>query len=312
MLSLEEKIAKILLDIEAVAVSPSAPFRYASGIMSPIYIDCRVLNSYPDEREFVFDSMVNYISDNIKKENIDVIVGTGSQGISFATYVSSKLNIPMIYVRNASKKHGRKNQIEGFLEENKRVLLINDIISTETIIPEAIKALKGKNATIVGCLSVFDMGLEFVDLVLKKENIKMHSLTNLDILLKTALNKKKINLYEHNVVMEWAIKPEKWDEKKGILIAKISSEHRREVAEILLEIKSDLISPKKPFVYSSGIISPIYCDNRLLMSYPDKWNKIIETFLNLIVYKIGTENIDAIGGIDSAGIIQGALEVMKQ
>ncbi|OYT34317.1 MAG: hypothetical protein B6U87_02265 [Candidatus Aenigmarchaeota archaeon ex4484_52] len=290
MFGFKKKVAEILLNIGAIEINPLKPFVYASGMLSPIYIDCRLLNSHPDERVFVCELMENYILDEIKKENIDVIAGNASSGITFATYIASKLKIPMVYIRSASKKHGMKNQIEGVLEENKRVLLINDIIATEGAIPEAINVLKEKNLKIIGCLSVFDMRLNIVDLILKNEYIKLRSLTNLDILLKTALNMKKINRYEYNIVKEQMKNPKEWNEKKKVLIQKISSEDMREVAETLLKIKAISISPKKPFVFTSGIKSPIYCDNRLLMGHPNEWEKIIENFVNIIIYKIGMEN----------------------
>ena len=296
-----KKIAQILLDTGAVSLSPSYPFKYASGMFGPIYIDCRILNSYPKQREIIIDSLVDYIDKKIKKENIDIIAGVGSSGISFATYISSKLRLPMIYIRESAKGHGRKNQIEGTLNENKKVLLVSDIIGTEDAIPSAINAVNEKNSEILGCFSVFDMGLDASDF-LRKVNLESHCLTNFDALLKTALGTKKITPYECDIVEGWRKNPKEWNEKKDIFTEKLFSKNKKDIAEILLNIKAVLLSVKKPFVYTSGIKSPIYCDNRLIMSHPDEWNKIIESFINILIYKIGMQNVDAIAGVDSAGI----------
>ncbi|MCK5176844.1 MAG: hypothetical protein KAQ92_03910, partial [Candidatus Aenigmarchaeota archaeon] len=235
-----KKISQMLLNTGAVSLSPSFPFRYASGLFSPIYIDCRLLNSYPDKREIMIDSIVTCILEKTKKENIDIIAGAGSSGISFATYISSKLKIPMIYIRECAKGHGRKNQIEGTLNENKKVLLVSDIIGTEDSIPSAVDALKEKNSKIIGCFSVFDMGLDASDF-LKKENIDMHSLTNFDSLLKIALDMKKITIHEYNIVEEWRKNPKEWNEKKDIFTEKLFSKNKKDIAEILLNIKAVLL-----------------------------------------------------------------------
>lgn len=103
----KERIAQILLRIGAVSLSPTSPFQYASGIFSPIYTDCRMLNSYPKERETIIDSMIKFITREVGKDNIDAIIGTAHSGVSLATYLAHRLELPAGYIRSSAKEYGK-------------------------------------------------------------------------------------------------------------------------------------------------------------------------------------------------------------
>ena len=118
----EEEVAEILLDIKAVSLKPKEPFRYASGILSPIYCDNRLLMGYPDKRSRIRDLFI----EKVKDLKFEVIAGTATAGIPHAAWIADKLGLPMIYIRGKSKEHGKQNQIEGPLEKGKKVLVIED------------------------------------------------------------------------------------------------------------------------------------------------------------------------------------------
>ena len=123
------KIAKTLLEINAIKLtSLKKPFVWASGIKSPIYCDNRLIMSYPDFRDFVAKSFVKIITE--KFPQVEIIAGTATAGIPHAAWISQKMNLPMIYIRSSQKEHGKRNVIEGKLEENQNVVLIEDLIST--------------------------------------------------------------------------------------------------------------------------------------------------------------------------------------
>ncbi|MEW5817435.1 MAG: orotate phosphoribosyltransferase [Spirochaetota bacterium] len=298
----EYKIAKLLLEIGAVSFRPNNPYRLASGIMSPIYIDCRVLNSYPHARKIVFDCFQDYIDSFVGRNSINLIVGSGHSGISLAAYLVEKMRMPMAYVRIAGKKHGQENQIEGIVKEGDKALLLSDILADDEHVPISVRLLKEKRVEIVHVLSIFNMKLNRVDIYLRKEGIHYFTLTDLRILLNTAVSEKMISLIEREEIEAWRKNFNTWGEDRDTRVRKELEERATEVARILLRIKAVTLSPSKPFRYSSGILSPIYCDNRLLISYPDEWQYIINSMLKIIVNVIGVEKIDIIGGTSTAGI----------
>ncbi len=134
------KIAKLLLEINAIKLQPNNPFVWSSGIISPIYCDNRILLSFPSYRNLVAKEIANLILQ--KNQSVDIIAGVATGAIGIGLLVAEKLKLPFIYVRPESKGHGRKNQIEGNIEKNKNVFVIEDLISTSNSSIKAIKALK--------------------------------------------------------------------------------------------------------------------------------------------------------------------------
>jgi len=302
----KEEIAEILLNIGAVSLNPINPFRYASGILSPIYIDCRTLISFPNDRKIIIESFTDYIDNSIGRQNINIIVGAGHSGISLATWLGEKLKLPIVYTRSSAKDHGKGKQIEGVLKTGCKVLLISDIMSTEMDIPIAVKAIKENGCEIIDCLVIFSNKLEIIENFLKNENIKFHYLTDLETLLAVALIKKRISLDEKNNIMEWIKDPEVWDKTRKDRLEKFLIENKEKVADILLKIKAITLNIEKPYKFVSGILSPVYTDCRLLMSYPTEWESVIESMINIIVNEIGIQNIDIIAGTATAGISHAA------
>lgn len=302
----KENAAEILLDINAVSLNPTNPFKYVSGMLSPIYTDCRVLTSYPEERKKIVNALTEYVDEVIGRENIDVIVGTAHSGISLATYLARKLNLRMAYIRSSRKDHGKHKQIEGIFRKGDRALLLSDIMSTEMDIPISVKAIRRNGGKVVHCLTVFSNNLEIIENFLKRERIKYHSLTDLKTLLTVASIKKVISPNEKKIITEWMKNPEQWNKIRVNRIKKKMKENERKIAEILLKIKAVTLNLKNPYRYVSGILSPIYTDNRLLMSYPKEWKEVINSMVDIIVDQIGVQNVDVIAGTATAGISHAA------
>jgi orotate phosphoribosyltransferase len=298
----EYEVAKLLLKIGAVSLRPDHPYRLASGILSPIYIDSRILNSYPDERKIVFDHFQDYIDSFIGRNNITLVVGIGHSGASLAAYLVEKMRLPMAYIRASTKDHGKENQIEGLIPPGSRVLLISDIIDDSGHIPISVQLLRERGVEIVHVLCIFNLKLDIADRFLKEQGIRYFTLTDLRVLLNIAASEKLISLVERDEIEKWRKSYLTWGETREAEMAEEARQRQEEVARILLEIKAVTLSPSKPYRYVSGIYSPIYCDNRLLMSYPDQWQYIINSMLKIIVNVIGTENTDIICGTSTAGI----------
>jgi orotate phosphoribosyltransferase len=122
-----ELVAKMLWEIKAVHFSADKPYKLASGMASPVYIDCRKLISYPRIRSAVMDFAAATVLREAGFEKFDVIAGGETAGIPFAAMLAERLALPMIYVRKAPKGHGRNAQIEGHMPDGARVLVIEDL-----------------------------------------------------------------------------------------------------------------------------------------------------------------------------------------
>ncbi len=195
------RIAKLLLEINAIKLQANNPFIWSSGIKSPIYCDNRILLSFPNYRNLVAKEIANLISQ--KYVSVDVIAGVATGAIGIGLLVAEKLKLPFIYVRPESKVHGRKNQIEGNIVKNKNVFVIEDLISTAKSSIKAIHAIKKAGMNVLGMSSIFTYELKIAAKNLKSENIDFFSLSNFSTLLKVAKELNYINDDEIKILKKW-------------------------------------------------------------------------------------------------------------
>lgn len=195
------RIAKLLLEINAIKLQPNNPFVWSSGIKSPIYCDNRILLSFPSYRNLVAKEIANLISQKYK--SVDIIAGVATGAIGIGLLVAEKLELPFIYVRPESKGHGRKNQIEGCVEKNKKVFVVEDLISTANSSVKAIQALKNEGVKVLGMCSIFTYELTIGKDNLKTEKIDFFSLSNYSTLIKVAKELNYIKDKEINILSKW-------------------------------------------------------------------------------------------------------------
>ena len=195
------RIAKLLLEINAIKLQPNNQFVWSSGIKSPIYCDNRILLSFPSYRNLVAKEIANLISQKYK--SVDIIAGVATGAIGIGLLVAEKLKLPFIYVRPESKGHGRKNQIEGCFEKNKKVFVVEDLISTAKSSIKAIQALKNEGVKVLGMCSIFTYELTIANDNLKTEKIDFFSLSNYSTLIKVAKELNYINDKEINILAKW-------------------------------------------------------------------------------------------------------------
>lgn len=203
-----DKIAEILLNANAVMLRTKPPFRWASGILSPIYTDNRILMSYPREREFIVNSFIKLIKKN--KIKFDGFAATATAGIPWAAWLSQKMKKPMAYVRSETKDHGRENLVEGKIEEGKSYIVVEDLVSTGSSSLNTINAVRGKNGVVGFCISIFTYELEKAKNNFENANVKLLTLTNFTSFVNTALKKKYISKEQLNHIMDWKKNPEGW------------------------------------------------------------------------------------------------------
>ena len=200
-MTLERTIAKHLLDIEAVALRPNDYFTWTSGIKSPIYCDNRITMSYPKIRREIAAGMSKVIKE--KFPEVEVVAGTATAGIPHAAWVSEVLDLPMIYVRDSAKKHGKTNQIEGKLLEGQKVVITEDLISTGLSSLKVAKALEEAGAEVLGVVAIFSYELKKGQDPFATDNVEYHTLTNYNFLIEEAVASNYIKQEDVEKLLEW-------------------------------------------------------------------------------------------------------------
>ncbi|MDR1013107.1 MAG: orotate phosphoribosyltransferase [Lactobacillales bacterium] len=184
MSNLAKEIAKSLLEIQAVFLSPKEPFTWASGIKAPIYTDNRITMSFPKVRNLITKGFTQKIKDAYP--DVKVIAGVATAGIPHAAWVAEKLNLPLVYIRSKPKDHGKEKQIEGKIFQNAKMVLIEDLISTGESVLKAVEAAKRERAIVLGVAAIFTYELlEAVD-NFKKADVKLLTLSNYTSLIEIA------------------------------------------------------------------------------------------------------------------------------
>lgn len=204
-----KEIAKDLLDIQAVKLSPSEPFVWASGIKSPIYCDNRLTISYPKIRTAIAQGIAALIKENYPEA--EVIAGTATAGIPHAAWIAAELNLPLIYVRSKPKDHGRGKQIEGVLKPGAKTVVIDDLLSTGGSVLKAVKAAQNEGADVLGVGAIFSYQLQVITDNFAAENLSYFTLTNYTELLEAAVENDYISADEQKVLAQWRLAPEKWN-----------------------------------------------------------------------------------------------------
>ncbi len=205
---MEKIIAKMLLDIEAVKLSPNAPFTWASGWKSPIYCDNRKTLSYPYIRNVVRDAFVQVIKNQYP--DVEVIAGVATGAIAQGVLVAQELNLPFIYVRSSAKEHGLSNLIEGVVSPNQKVVVIEDLISTGGSSLKAVEALREKEFEVLGLIAIFSYQFETATQNFKNANCPLSTLSNYETLIEIGLNEGFISQNDIENLINWRKNPSVW------------------------------------------------------------------------------------------------------
>jgi len=201
--------SKILLQINAIKLSPQKPFTWASGWKSPIYCDNRIILSFPLIRNYVREEIAKHIEQKYGKP--DAIAGVATGAIGIGMLVAEYLGLPFIYVRPEAKGHGRKNQIEGFIESGQNVVVVEDLISTGKSSLNAVKALKEANVKVLGMVAIFTYGFEIAKNNFEAANIDLQTLSNYENLLIEAAETNYITKVQLKTLSAWNSNPSEWN-----------------------------------------------------------------------------------------------------
>ena len=207
-----EKTAELLLQINAIKLNPSNPFLWASGWQSPIYCDNRLTLSFPVIRNFIRDEFAKQIEEKYGKP--DVIAGVATGAIGIGILVAEAMNLPFVYVRPEQKKHGRQNQVEGFLQKGQNVVVVEDLISTGNSSLLAVEALRNAEVTVKGMVAIFNYGFDVAVNNFKNANVELTTLSNYENLLHLAVEKSYIAEHELIALQKWNENPAEWTPNK--------------------------------------------------------------------------------------------------
>ena len=206
-----EKTAELLLQINAIKLNPKNPFTWASGWHSPIYCDNRLILSFPAIRNYIREEFSKQIEKEFGKP--DVIAGVATGAIGIGMLVAEYMGLPFVYVRPEPKKHGRQNQVEGFLQKGQNVVIVEDLISTGNSSLLAVEALKAAGAHVKGMVAIFTYGFDVSVENFKNANVDLKTLSNYENLLNLAVAKSYITESELETLKEWRVSPSTWNVK---------------------------------------------------------------------------------------------------
>ncbi len=206
-MSIASEIAKQLLQIKAIKLSPQNPYTWASGIQSPIYCDNRIVLSYPQSRKLVIKALAEK-----SKEfgNFNMVAGVATAGIAHGALLAADLDLPFVYVRSKAKGHGRQNLIEGQLRGNEKILVVEDLISTGGSSIKAVEALEMHGCNIAGVIAIFSYGFAKAHKAFEAADCYFDTLSNYDALLEEAIKIGYIDENQLETLKLWKLEPENW------------------------------------------------------------------------------------------------------
>lgn len=208
MYDLSVNIAKSLLKINAIKLNPENHFTWASGWFSPIYCDNRKVLSFVEERAVVRNGFVSLIKELYPE--VELIAGVATGAIAHGILVAEALNLPFVYVRSSAKAHGLENLVEGEVQANQKVVVIEDLVSTGGSSLKAVDALKDKGCQVLGMLAIFSYGFQLATDNFAKAGLHLTTLSNYEVLIQQALEMNYIKEEEIASLQEWRKNPAVW------------------------------------------------------------------------------------------------------
>ncbi|MBS3106209.1 orotate phosphoribosyltransferase [Candidatus Woesearchaeota archaeon] len=205
-------ITKILLELKSVDLDTVEGFLYTSGRKGPIYCDNRLLLSHPEERNGIVEAFLGLIRE--KELEFDVVAGVATGAIAWGAIIADRLKKPFVYVRASAKEHGKQNQIEGELEEGKKVLVIEDLINTGGSSVSACQAVQSAGCKVTACLAIFSYGFKDAEKKFSDAKVPLFCLSDFDELLATASSEGAITEEEKKELLRWHGHPEGWEPRQ--------------------------------------------------------------------------------------------------
>lgn len=210
------KAASLLLSIKAVTFRFDPPYTYTTGLKSPVYLDNRVVMSYPKIRNQIIDYYIEVIKEKIGLSNVDWISATATAAIPHGTLVADRLNLPMVYVRPTTKSYGKGNKIEGYLKKGSNVVIIEDHITTANSVVNNAQTIREAGSTVKYCITTTTYETQKSQDELRENKIQLLPLTTGKTIIETAYKNGQITQKEKESIDLWFQDPPTWAKKTGL------------------------------------------------------------------------------------------------
>lgn len=213
MQNTQPEVARILLEIGAVKFTPDEPVTFKSGIRSPIYVDNRIIPYHPRQWRRIIIGFHRAIQS--QGEAFDIIAGIETGGIPHSSVLGYSLRKPSIYVRKQAKGHGTRSKIEGGEVAGKRVLLIEDAVTTGGSSLAGVEALRAAGALVEDCIAIVSFGFRETLDAFTEAGVRLHTLTRFDLIIRYALEMGQLSQHDVNLITDWLRDPHNWMERHG-------------------------------------------------------------------------------------------------
>lgn len=206
-------VAQTLLEIGAVRFIPQEPITFKSDLISPVYVDNRLLPFWPVQWRKIIRGFERLLQE--QGTSFEVIAGIETAGIPHSAALAYAMQIPSVFVRKQPKEHGTKNRVEGGSVENKRVLLIEDLVTTGGSSLSGVAALRDEGAIVEDCLAIVSYGFSQSTEAFTAAGVQLHTLTNFDAICQQALAANYFSADDMMIIQDWLTDPANWASKYG-------------------------------------------------------------------------------------------------
>lgn len=200
--------ASLLLQNNIVGLVQGEPVKFKSGILSPVYTDNRKLPAHPLIWQKIIKEMERVITE--KKIRFDMIAGIETAGIPHSAALGFFLKKPSVFVRKEAKGHGLKKRVEGGDVKGKRILLIEDLVSTGGSSLSGVQALRDEGAVVSDCLVIVNYGFPETKPNFKKAKVQLHALATFSEIADEAIAKKLFTKEQGREIRSWLKDPWGW------------------------------------------------------------------------------------------------------
>lgn len=207
-------LAGHLLNYGAVSFMTETPMRLKSGLVTPIYVDNRSLTGHPDAWRDIIETMCSRISQLGLK--FDIIAGVEGAGVSHSAALAYRLGKPSVFVRQRAKTYGDHSRVEGTPVKGKRVLIIEDHVSTGLSLLSAVEGLKAEGAIVEDCVAITSFGIDETTKLFQKENFTCHELLDFSLVLDKAVATGLIDEPKKALLLDWLANPWTWAARNGL------------------------------------------------------------------------------------------------
>lgn len=181
-------VDRLILELHEIEAIEFGQFKLKSGLISPYYIDLRLLISYP----YLLERVADVFWETIRLKQFDLIAGVPYAAIPIATVISYKYNRPMIFVRKERKSYGKQKLVEGNYHANQTVILIDDVISDGASKLETAHSLEDANLKVKCVVTLLDR-LQGGRVQITKAGYNCSCITDMRSVLRVLRKENRIN-----------------------------------------------------------------------------------------------------------------------